>query len=446
MRAAPPPPAAADRRRAGIGLDDAEPSAMTSIAAIVLALAMIPIATPAASCVRDVPGLGRACQVADGYEIHLADGTTMFTHGADPAPPMDVIGVDLPTAGMQVSCVGDEAVVPHGLAVYVQPPDLPNRFAQMTPDIQSQIETANAFLGAEAAEFGVDLSYRMACDAGRPKVVHVVASANRDTLTFQSVVDDLKTQGYGDTNQKYWMFIDGPAGWGGFGGFGTIENSSVRSPYNNNNFGPSYASNFGYTHAQGGWFLQMHESGHNLGAVQNNAFMASGGWHCNDGRDVMCYADGGSRSNYNPNVCSVMHFDCRHDDYFNPRPPEGDYLARSWNLASPMNRWVAGCAHGAGRLLPGAAATVSVAGCTGRPFAVAGFAPPVQFPPTPTTTLSVTRLAALDVDVCFSAGLTSYGCFDTLNQPEVGEVPVGATTATITLGASAIADYTFSVI
>lgn len=418
---------------------------MRLLIAGLLALATMPSAAPAAaSCVTDVPGVGRACRVSGGFEMHLADGTTMFTHGADPAPPMQAIGIETPAAGLQVSCVGDETVVPHGLAVYVQPMDLPNRFAAMTPDIQSQIETANSVLGAEAAEFGVDLSYRMACSAGRPKVVHVVTTARRDTLTFQSVVDDMKAQGYADTNQKYWMWIDGPAGWGGFGGFGTIENSSINGPSNTNNFGPSYASNFGYTHAQGGWFLQMHESGHNLGAVQNNAFMSSGGWHCNDGRDVMCYADGGPKSNYTTSICAVYHFDCRHDDYFNPRPPEGSYLARSWNLASPINRWVAGCAYQSGRLLPIGSVSVSVSGCAGRPFSASGFVPAHE--DQDPQNLTVDRLALLDVDVCFANGATSLGCFNTLNQPERGVVPMGATIATVSLGAAPIADYTFSVI
>lgn len=76
----------------------------------------------------------------------------------------------------------------------------------------------------------------------------------------------------------------------------------------------------------------LHETLHTLGAVQNDSPHTSGGWHCNDGQDIMCYADGGSASNYTTSSCSQEVVDCGKDDYFAPSPAGGSYLASHWNV------------------------------------------------------------------------------------------------------------------
>jgi hypothetical protein len=63
--------------------------------------------------------------------------------------------------------------------------------------------------------------------------------------------------------------------------------------------------------------------------------------HCTDGYDVMCYSDGGTQSTpYSTTACPqiagsaglVQTYDCGGDDYFNPSPAPGSYLATHWNL------------------------------------------------------------------------------------------------------------------
>ncbi len=67
---------------------------------------------------------------------------------------------------------------------------------------------------------------------------------------------------------------------------------------------------------------------------------SSGGWHCYDLEDDMCYSDGGSYFTGGGSLLSVCptsqdwHFDCGGDDYYNPAPPVGSYLATHWNVAS----------------------------------------------------------------------------------------------------------------
>ncbi len=92
----------------------------------------------------------------------------------------------------------------------------------------------------------------------------------------------------------------------------------------------------------------LHEMGHNLGAVQGGAPHTTGtvgsqvAGHCTDEWDVMCYADGGSDNALTypcPQQSEAVTetFDCGGDDYFNPAPAAGSWLASHWNVyASAM--------------------------------------------------------------------------------------------------------------
>jgi hypothetical protein len=86
----------------------------------------------------------------------------------------------------------------------------------------------------------------------------------------------------------------------------------------------------------------LHEMTHTLGAVLPHAPHATSYGHCTDGYDVMCYADGGaSAAPYTTTACPQLTgtqagmtqtYDCGRDDYFNPSPPAGSYLATHWNV------------------------------------------------------------------------------------------------------------------
>jgi hypothetical protein len=85
--------------------------------------------------------------------------------------------------------------------------------------------------------------------------------------------------------------------------------------------------------------VMLHEITHNLGGVQQSAPHKTAGWHCWDGQDVMCYDDNSSGSQlYTTAACPVQDgaipqtYDCGHDDYFNPDPATGSYLATHWNV------------------------------------------------------------------------------------------------------------------
>lgn len=86
--------------------------------------------------------------------------------------------------------------------------------------------------------------------------------------------------------------------------------------------------------------VMLHEMSHTLGAVQSSAPHGTSAGHCTDGSDVMCYDDGSPEgAAYSAAVCGpnaalgiAQPFDCNGDDYFNPAPATGSYLATHWNV------------------------------------------------------------------------------------------------------------------
>lgn len=144
--------------------------------------------------------------------------------------------------------------------------------------------------------------------------------------------------------RNYLVFADrvGLAPQGAPGGQGEVLSDDRPRGLNSMNRGGRLAVLYGRgesTFFRDTWGLSytyaaaLHEISHTLGAVQNTSPSSSGGWHCNDGLDIMCYADGGSKSNYRANACATQIYDCGSDDYFNLDPAPGSYLAARWNLA-----------------------------------------------------------------------------------------------------------------
>jgi hypothetical protein len=91
--------------------------------------------------------------------------------------------------------------------------------------------------------------------------------------------------------------------------------------------------------------VAAHEVMHNLGGVQLSAPNASGGFHCIDEFDVMCYSNAGSglpqmRIDCGESGRNTTRFDCGHNDYFHTNPAPGSYLANYWNPTN--NRFLIG--------------------------------------------------------------------------------------------------------
>lgn len=80
----------------------------------------------------------------------------------------------------------------------------------------------------------------------------------------------------------------------------------------------------------------LHELSHTLGAVQDSAPNSTGAGHCTDEADIMCYADSSGKpvqTACSPTLATPFDelYDCNNDDYWNPSPAAGNYLATHWN-------------------------------------------------------------------------------------------------------------------
>lgn len=311
----------------------AHPSLALMLAAALL-LALAPsMAQPAEQpCERFqvVPGQGPSCPIPGGWQVFLRDGSSVLTHGPDPPPPE---GPGLAAAPRAPVCV-DHATQHHGHAIYAVAEDRANRYAAMAATVRGYIAEANGVLVEESAEFSVTIQYKFRCEGGIVELDNVTLPTPAAETTFSTIVSDLRDRGFDDPLAKYWVWYDGSVA--GFCGQGTVRSDDRLSADNANNQGNDFGITYGCAAD-----TMMHENGHNLGAVQLSAPDSSGAWHCFDGQDVMCYADGGPNGTYDPAVCTDReHWDCGHDSYFNPKPAAGTYLATHWNLGSNLVRFL----------------------------------------------------------------------------------------------------------
>ena len=163
---------------------------------------------------------------------------------------------------------------------------------------------------------------------------------------FGAVKDELVRQGIVTANRKYLAYVDDGSC---LGGIAERSNSSIPGATNPSNKGGHLAIVIGecftsyHPYAGYGAAIAAHELMHTLGAVQNDAPHTTKG-HCWDdaaephqGADIMCYQDGlGTPTSKFYQRCTRTYperFDCGVDDYFNPYPKSGTYLATHWNTA-----------------------------------------------------------------------------------------------------------------
>ncbi|MDO8656049.1 MAG: hypothetical protein Q7K45_02320 [Nanoarchaeota archaeon] len=261
--------------------------------------------------------------------------------------------------------------------VYARPSDAPDRYQEISPKLRQWMSQANGIVNNEASKFGVTADFKVACNENEISVLNIVLSKSETELnthdgkTAMAIVSEMKTQGYDDSKTKYMVYYDGNADGcqGGkekcSGQFVTRGVDDRLSEDNIYNSGPDYSvlSDEGLseltqkTHTTLEMFapiVMLHEFSHTLGAVQSSAPHSSAdetlqAGHCNDeppqdegGNDVMCKSE--SPDTIFDDACNdsgfAIHFDCNNDDYFNPKPELGSYLATHWNLGSPLNRFI----------------------------------------------------------------------------------------------------------
>ncbi|MEX2440992.1 MAG: hypothetical protein WD739_14185 [Actinomycetota bacterium] len=200
---------------------------------------------------------------------------------------------------------------------------------------------------------GGNQEYRFYC-TGSPASV-AITKVTLDPIgadglyTYEDLAASMTRLGFTNKNVDYAVFVDKLSGAYPYSGQGSLESDTQPEPALNDNNDASVGklafikldpASEDY-HA----LAFMHEVGHNLGAVQVNTPHASGGSHCFDEYDTMCYNDGGTyftdggvlRYLCPTEVAPTSIWDCGKDDYYNATKvvvnPSGSYLAANWNLA-----------------------------------------------------------------------------------------------------------------
>ena len=265
------------------------------------------------------------------------------THGPDPS----VDGLD-PTKSVQplisgettsaqttsgITCDGDGVSGYRIQALYVHAADQVDRYGQFAASFPVYASNIDNIMYQSSVKSGNSRHYRFVTDAGCNLTVPDVTLSTTGDDNFANTASELKNLGYNRTDRHYLVWMDSTI-YCGIAGLYTDSRADQTNP---NNSGPLYGR---IDSGCWGGGAEAHELMHTLGAVQNDAPDSSGGMHCNDGWDRMCYSDGGSTSNYTTTTCPDSSYqniyDCNFNDYFNSSGsiPATNYLATHWNTAN----------------------------------------------------------------------------------------------------------------
>ena len=325
------------------------PRSSRVLAPLVLALLALPpvmadepgTAAASSAClvpVAHVEDVGPACPRADGLlEVFDASLRSLGTiHGSDPVPAGPE--PDVAASGTSPACVDGATGTYYVQVIYARATNDADAYAAQLSTIRWMVGAANQLVDQAGLATGSPASLKVKCVAGVVEVKNEVLPTAAASATFSTIVSDLRAKGYADPKVKYWVFYDDTSACSCAGqGHVYGDSSPGVTNANNGNAQSTFAIDYGYNSTR----TWLHELGHNLGAVQNDAPRTTGAYHCTDGRDTMCYNDGGPNgASYTTSTCAVEVFDCNKDTYFHTNPPPGSYLATRWNLGSAVNRYI----------------------------------------------------------------------------------------------------------
>jgi hypothetical protein len=300
--------------------------------------------TPAQLSEVDIAGTLRA-------HIAAADGLPDTWCGAETRTDL---GAPVPAAHIKV--------------VYAYASDQPDRFATWKDDVQRSVEEVERFVGAQSGGTkAIRFDMGTGCGAGYVDVQTVALPGPR-----ASYLDDLPALeaavapalGPAIAPRNVLVLADGLTSSANLHGVGeAFLSHDEKSASNPANRGGAWAALWlpRQSTPPAGRALwpegYLHEISHTLGAVQWSAphsTMPAGQvtgpyGHCWDGYDVMCYVEAPGASHAMTYPCAPLPgvmsqtYDCGGDDYFNPAPPPGSYLATHWNVYD--SAFLAGCAE-----------------------------------------------------------------------------------------------------
>ena len=270
-------------------------------------------------------------------------GTGRCTHGPDPEPPgvaRELVRgvpseneVQQETAG--ISCQGDGQSGYRVQVIYAYDVSRGSQFDQVVGNIRITAAGADDLMRESSIAAGEEMHFLFVHDSQCNIDVQPVGFTTAQMQNFGTMIQAMYDGAQGRKDRIYLIFADTTSA--GICGIGTMVKDDRDSPANRNNSGPSYSRV-----DRSCWAPQaaLHELMHNLGGVQYSAPHSSGGSHCIDEWDVMCYTDV-------PNYPAMQYLcpdkgtfqnriDCNNDDYFHPNPAPGSYLDTHWNTADSV--------------------------------------------------------------------------------------------------------------
>lgn len=240
--------------------------------------------------------------------------------------------------------------------IYAYPTDIGNRLATYAPVIQSGVKTMTERIAYESGNTK-SLRFDLGTSAGPDCVDIQTIALSEASSTYLAVSGQtfslLRTEltakiGASTAARNFLVYADGIAVPGVAGEAQIRSDDSVAGTAHRSgglwamlygrggtDFYGSATSFAPGTTSRSHVDTAIHEVSHNLGAVQRSAPHRSASWHCLDETDILCYDDDGAGGFATFSSCTSTTgqlFDCKQDDYFNPAPAAGSYLATHWNL------------------------------------------------------------------------------------------------------------------
>lgn len=317
-------------------------SVARAVAVVVTTAAAVLLVVPAAVAMAPrVDAVGSAGPCDGVLQLNLTD-VVLCTHGPDTAPAQLANGSGPPVPRRAVTCIGDGRSGQRVQVLYVHGSTHGPASGALRADIEDWVEQVEWTVWASARQHGGDRRVRWQTSGCDVQITSQQVSRSA-LLDFDSMVSELRSRGYDRTDRSYLLFVQA----GAYCGIATAPRDD-RPSSNRADRIPGYArvdracwdaGDEGY-HS-----VAAHELLHTLGAVQASAPHGTPGAHCTDEHDLLCYDDGtggsvrtvcrdGDSSTSGAGDAFDRLLDCRGDDYFNPSPPSGSYLATHWNTAN----------------------------------------------------------------------------------------------------------------
>jgi hypothetical protein len=381
----------------------------------------------------DLRGLARGAACPGGFELAYRDriagrAQVLCTHGPDPAPEgvsvlqqrapvtaAEVAGAGVAASPAPVPCYGTGSDGFRVQLLYARSAGSPDRYGTFAASFPTWAARVDEVINLSAAETGGTRHVRFLTDASCNPIVSRVTLTSSGAGNFNTMVSELRNQGFNRSDRKYLVWADANV-YCGIAQVYYDDNGNPIAGVNSSNGNSRIPGEIARVD-NGCWGLsnsvEAHELMHNLGGVQSSAPNSTPGSHCTDDADRMCYADGSVPASAIRQLCAPSHealFDCNHDDYYSTDPPAGSYLATHWNSANSA-------------FLTSAAPIGGSTTTTTAPPTTTTTVPPTTTTLPPTTTTTTTLPPTTTTTAQPPATTTTVAPVTTTTAPPVGPVP-----------------------